>query len=509
MIFFRNLKKNYFIFSIIIFILIPLGYLPQLFDGVLIDYAYKSGNIDAIEFWYKDAIRYSHFYIIYLVNIFSKITLLPHEFFLDLFSVLFLILYCLETKKIAKLIFNLNEKYCNLAAFFTSIFPVWHTLAAFNISQYLFSFYCVLFGYRNFISNNPTKIFVGFIFIILSFDVESSLSFIIGLSFVHLLLNKKNKISNIAPSKVIFIFCLCFIYYIFKTSFFPTTGYWASYNNINFSLLSNLSVNRIVTNIFNYSTFLFIFIWIPFFYYFKIIFKKITTIKKIKKYNLFYNEYFLLILLSAFAIFPYVLLNKSSTIFYLADFYQRHAFLLAPIFGIFFAKLFSDMEKVNFDKKKIIFNFYLFFFISINLVLLSYGSIRKIEAHHFKNNLITEFKKYGAIPKGDVQIISKNYPADLRSFEISYILYKAYNKTAWWGFMASKPEERKPIKVQGVSILDKKEYRKLNIIGDYFYECKSYIYLKNDLNKLNRLRKLYVINYKNYFIFDKIVSECK
>jgi len=352
MIFFRNLKKNYFILSIIIFILIPLDYLPQLFDGVLIDYAYKSGNIDAIEFWYKDAIRYSHFYIIYLVNIFSKITLLPHEFFLDLFSVLFLILYCLETKKIAKLIFNLNEKYCNLAAFFTSIFPVWHTLAAFNISQYLFSFYCVLFGYRNFISNNPTKIFVGFIFIILSFDVESSLSFIIGLSFVHLLLNKKNKISNIAPSKVIFIFCLCFIYYIFKTSFFPTTGYWASYNNINFSLLSNLSVNRIVTNIFNYSTFLFIFIWIPFFYYFKIIFKKITTIKKIKKYNLFYNEYFLLILLSAFAIFPYVLLNKSSTIFYLADFYQRHAFLLAPIFGIFFVKLFSDMEKVNFDKKK-------------------------------------------------------------------------------------------------------------------------------------------------------------
>jgi hypothetical protein len=509
MIFFKNLKKNYYILSIIIFTLIPLGYLPQLFDGVLIDYALETGNIDAIEFWYKDAIRYFHFYLIYLVNILSKFTLIPHEFFLDLFSVLFLILYCLETKKIAKSIFNLNEKFCNLAAFFTSIFPVWHTLVAFNISQYLFSFYCVLFGYRNFISNNPTKVFVGFVFIILSFEVESSLSFIIGLSFVHFLLNRKNKINNLLLSKVIFIFFLCFVYFIFKANLFPPTGYWTNYNNINFDLLSNLSVYKVITNIFNYSTYLLVFIWIPFFYYFKIIFKKIIKIEKIKKFNLFYNEYFLLIFLSVFAIFPYLLLDKSSSIFYLGDYYQRHAFLLAPIFGIFFATLFRDMQKVNLDKKTIILNFYLFCFIFINLTLLSYGNIRKIEAFHFKNNLIAEFKNYDVIPKGDVQILSKSYPADLRSFEISHILYKAYNKTAWWGFMASKREERKPMKRQGVSIFDNKEYSALNIISDYFYECKSYIYLKNDLNKLNRFRKFYVINYKNYFVFDKIISECE
>jgi len=54
MIFFQNLKKNYYIFSIIIFSLIPLNYLPQLFDVVLIDYAFKSGNIDLIGFWYNE-----------------------------------------------------------------------------------------------------------------------------------------------------------------------------------------------------------------------------------------------------------------------------------------------------------------------------------------------------------------------------------------------------------------------------------------------------------------------
>ena len=353
MIFFQNLKKNYYIFSIIIFSLIPLNYLPQLFDVVLIDYAFKSGNIDSIEFWYKDLIRYFHFYMIYLVNIFSNLTQIPHEFFLDFLSVLFLFLYCLETKIYAKLIFNLNDKYCNLAALFTSIFPVWHTLAAFNISQYLFSFYCLLFGYRNFINNNPIKIFIGLLFIILSFEVESSLSFIIGLSFVHMLLNRKNKIGDLALSKIIFIFFLCFVYYILKTNFFPTTGYWVNYNNINLSLLSNLSINKIITNIFNYSTYLLIFIWIPLFYYFILIFSKRIKIKKVSKFNLFYNEYFLLILLSAFAIFPYLLLDKSSSILYLADYYQRHAFLLAPIFGIFFAISFDDLQKINPYKKKI------------------------------------------------------------------------------------------------------------------------------------------------------------
>ena len=86
--------------------------------------------------------------------------------------------------------------------------------------------------------------------------------------------------------------------------------------------------------------------------------------------------------------------------------------------------------------------------------------------------------------------------------------YKAYNKTAWWGFMSRDLEKRKPKMINGVSFINNKEYSTLNIVSDYFYECKSYIYLKNDLNKLNRLKKAYVINYKNYFTIDKIVSKC-
>jgi len=505
MVFFENLKKNYYLFIIIIFLYLPLNYTPQLFDGVLIDYAFETGNIDLIEFWYKDAIRYFHFYIIYFVNILSSLTQISHEYFLDFFSILFLFLYCLETKIYSNLIFNLRDKYCNLAALFVSIFPVWHTFVSFNVSQYLFSFYCLFFGYRNFISNKSIKVFIGLFFIILSFEVESSLSFIIGLSFVHILLNKKNKINNFSFSRFFFLFFLCFIYYIIKNKYYPTAGYWAGYNQLSLGLLSNLSIQKILPNILNYLTYLLFFIWIPIMYYFKTLTQNKFSIKKINIFNLFYNEYSLLILLSAFAIFPYILVNKSASILYLSDYYQRHAFLLAPIFGIFFAKMFSDMENNNPFKKKIYFNFCLLLFIFINLTLLNYGTMRKIEAHHFKKNLITEFKNYGTLPSGDIQIISKNYPVDLRDFEISHTLFKAYNDTSWWGFLASLPNERKP----EIRIVENKEYSKLNIMENYSFECKNYIYLKNDLNKLERIRRVYVFDYKKYFIIDKITSKCK
>ena len=275
------------------------------------------------------------------------------------------------------------------------------------------------------------------------------------------------------------------------------------------NLLSNLSLQKTAQNIFNYSTYLLFFIWIPFIFYFKKLLKKNFLRKKINKFNLFSNKYFLLLFLSIFAVTPYILLNKSSNIYYLADYYQRHAFLLAPIFGIFFAILFNDMQNNNPYKKKIYLNFYLMLFLLINLIFLNYGTIRKVEAYHFKKNLITEFKNYGIIPKGDVQIISKNYPADIRSYEISDILLKAYSKTAWWGFIASKPDQRKPLKVQGISILNNKKYMKLNIIENYVFECKSNVYLKNDLSKFNRFKKIYAINYKNYFVIDKIISNCK
>ena len=151
-------------------------------------------------------------------------------------------------------------------------------------------------------------------------------------------------------------------------------------------------------NILNYSTYLFLFIWIALLFIFHLLFKNLSQfsvikskLKNVVSYKHF-NNYILLIILSGFAIFPYLLANKSSSILYLSDYYQRHAFLLAPISGMFFSILFRDMAKINCLQNKVNLNFYLIIFIGIHLILLNYGNYRKAESYLFRKNLINELK---------------------------------------------------------------------------------------------------------------------
>ena len=49
MYYFKKLSENYYIYIILIFIFIPINFIPQLFDGVLLDYAYEAGNTSILE----------------------------------------------------------------------------------------------------------------------------------------------------------------------------------------------------------------------------------------------------------------------------------------------------------------------------------------------------------------------------------------------------------------------------------------------------------------------------
>jgi len=510
MFFFNELNKNYFIYFILIFVFIPINYIPQLMDGVYIDYAFEIGNLKAIHVWYGDAGRYFHLFFIYLVYFLAKYTSLPAEIFLDNLIIVFLILFCIEIKKYSKLFFGLENKWCNLAALFTAIFPVWHTLVDFDIGQYLISIYFLFFGFRKFISLKKINIIIGLVFIILSFNVESNLSFVIGLATICLLLNKVNNTYDFSVSKLIIIVAISVAYYFMRSLYFPPSGYFAGYNIVTWDMISsNLVLTKLIKNIYNYSTYLFLYLWVPVVFFLHFLFINNKYSLKNKFHFKYINNYFLLIILSGFAIFPYLLANKSSSILYLGDYYQRHAFLLAPISGIFFAIMFRDMAKINILQNKVNSNLYLIIFIFVHLILLNYGNLRKTESYHFRKNLIIELKAYGPIPKGDVQIISKNIPADLRSVEVSHIFYKAYNIAGWWGVAVGELQKNiYPPHVNGKSIVIDELYSTINIVDDYSLECKSYIFLKNDLRKIERFKQFYIFNYKKYYNIDKIVKKC-
>ena len=423
MYYFKKLSENYYIYIILIFIFIPINFIPQLFDGVFIDYAYEIEDPSAVEPLYKANARYFHLFFIYLVYFLAKYTSLPAEIFLDNLIIVFLILFCIEVKKYSKLFFGLENKWCNLAALFTAIFPVWHTLVDFDIGQYLISIYFLFFGFRNFVSPKKINAIIGLAFIILSFDVEPNLVFIVGLATIYLLLNKINNTYDFSVSKLIIIIATSFTYYFMRYLYFPASGFYEYTQMINLDhISSNLTLTKLIKNISNYSTYLYLYLWIPVIFLIHLLFRNNTYSVKKKLHFKYTNNYFLLIMLSGFAIFPYLLMNKSSSILYLSDYYQRHAFLLAPISGMFFSIMFRDMAKINCLQNKINLNFYLIIFICVHLVLLNYGNYRKTESYLIRNNLIQELKALGPIPKGNVQFIGKNIPADFRTFELNYLL---------------------------------------------------------------------------------------
>ena len=512
----KKLNENYYIYVILCFVFLPINLLPQLFDSVSIDYAYEIGDFDAIELWYKERSRHFSLIFFYFINFFEKYTPLSPELFFDNFSIFFLILFCIEVKKYSLLFFSLEKKWANIAALFTAIFPVWHILVSFDIGLYLISFFFVLCGYRNFIKKNKVNKITGLFFIIFSFYIESNLSFVIGLAFIHLLLNHNKKRDDFYYSNFFTIFFISIAYYFFKSSYFPTQGGYANYNLLTLeSVILAITNPRFFQNIINYSTYVVIFLWIPVIYFLHLIIlnrdyvlKNDSNLKNLFdfKYN---NNYFLLLILSFFATAPYLLINSViPSIWYLSDYYQRHVFLLAPISAIFFSHMFKDMSKFNFLSKKINLSFYLFCFIFINLVFLNYGNLRKTEAYLFKKNLIIELKNYGSIPKGNVEIIGKNFPTELRNTEVSHLFYKAYNSAGWWGSLkwVSHDEEGKFLNPLP-EFLDKK-YSTIKILNDYINECNTSIYIKNDLKKIDRIKKFYIFHYKENYNLDKIVKRC-
>ena len=168
------------------------------------------------------------------------------------------------------------------------------------------------------------------------------------------------------------------------------------------------------------------------------------------------------------------------------------------------ASLLSMKRAINNLKHKVNLKIYLIIFVLINLTLLNYGNYRKLESHFFRENLVDQLKEIGSIPRGNVELFGKNIPADLRPYEISYIFYKAYNLAGWWGKTSNSLTSSEPPQV----ILKKEGYSTHSILNDYKNECSIYVYLKNDLKKIDRIKKFYILNYKKHYNIDKILKKC-
>jgi len=493
-------KKNYFLFFIL-FSGIPLFFLPNVWDGVIFDYGLLTENLSGIKTFYTEIGSPFQLIFFYLVFFIKKITFIPHEFLFDLFTIFVLILFSLEIKKYSIIVFGLDNKWGNLCAVLAITCPLWDSLIAINLGLYLFCFYLALLGYRLFISNIMYVKIIGIIIILFSFSIKSNISFIIGLSLAHnfrLFLNKQ----IVKKYSLLFILFLSIFSYFIDIIFFPPYGSFDGYNQI---IFKNLDFFNLTKNIYNYLTFFIYYLWIPIFYLFILKFKE----KNIKFGNLFKKKdiinYFAIIIIFSASIVPYILVNKSSDLFYFTEYEDRHAFLVAVSFALFFTILLKKIYDI-FNIRKIHLLILVLFLLQ-NLSILSIAYYTKIESALFRYDFVEQLKKIEKPPGGNVQIMSSHMPGYLRQFEVSYYFFKAYDQASWWGKVVRDGKIRENFKPEEW-ILKKDNYKTQFMLDDYKQQCSIVIELNNEINKFDRISKFYILNFRDYFKIKVLEINC-
>ena len=159
----------------------PLFIINNGWDGSIIDYGFSIGDLSGIKNFYFEISSNFQFYIIRFLYFLKIITNLPNELIFDLFTGIFLILFCYEVKRFSEKIFNLDKQHSLFCFIFALIFPVWNSLTEINLGLYLFCFYLAISGYRLFSNTKNIFKFIGIILILLSFSIKSNFAFVLAL----------------------------------------------------------------------------------------------------------------------------------------------------------------------------------------------------------------------------------------------------------------------------------------------------------------------------------------
>lgn len=495
-------KKNTFFALVLALLHLPIFFINNSWDGSIIDYGFSIQDLSGIKIWYWESSSNFQFIIINFLFIIKNLLNFSNELIFDLFTIIFLVLFCYEIQKYAQRVFGLDTHSSQACFAFALIYPVWNSLTEINLGLYLFCFYLAILGYRLFINKKFIINFLGIILMLCSFSIKSNFAFVLALpliEFVHFFFQKK----SIKYYVLAQIASLCVISYLINSFYFPPYGSYAGYNQIQ---LNNLNFIEIVKNLNDYFSFLFYFSFIPaiFFIYLKFSYKSKTTIFD-SKTNFSFLVLFIFFLIT---LAPYILVQKSIDIFNFSNFDSRHAYLTVVPVSIFLAIIVKKIsEKISF--KAAILLKYLIIFQSLLILSLSY--FVKYNSTLVDNNLIKTFQNLDEPRSGYIILygdkLSRSY------YHLNNLLYKSYNKAAWLVEINKKDKlkdinKEDFIKENSTEILSKEAYPIKHAMNDQSDKCLTLYEFVNEINNKELITKLYLFNQKKYFILKKINEDC-
>jgi len=107
---------------------------------------------------------------------------------------------------------------------------------------------------------------------------------------------------------------------------------------------------------------------------------------------------------------------------------------------------------------------------------------------------------------GTIQVLNNQMPGYIRKAEGNYLFFKAYGSASWWvNYLDQK--ENKEFKTPEF-ILNRSDYKTKYVLDNYKQQCSTIIKLEDEINRIDRIYKFYVFNFKDYFNINILRSSC-
>ena len=442
----KNLIKYLYLYIGLTLISIQLFSIKEdTWDGSIISIGVSSNNLRFVKEWLttESSMHYQYFSIVIVSKLANFIGI---EFLLlsKLITITALGLIAREIHIMASDRFEIHQKWINVGILLFLLFPTNILLVSSVLHYYIWTLALTWTSSRKyFFSNTYLKNALYIMLILISTSYASMYVLTVAL-FLIWMTKKDFNVNTIAViKKMIFLIILLIINYFVDKFLFPTHHIYERYNKIVFPD-SKLELLQFLHNLKSFFTFAIILI-IPIVSLFPVShrFLHFSFQKPLFKFD-YYNEFILVIILLLSSIIPYVLVNKSTSFFWLNFFSGRHAIPLSASLGFtiaFMGNFFEKKLQGNLTR-----NLYLLLCTSL-LIILIFPQTSKNYRERFNfframekiNGVISESKV--SIPDGIVGVkISNTNISLLNYFDSALLMYRITNNLRHFTWISSKNE---------------------------------------------------------------------
>jgi hypothetical protein len=424
----------------------PLIILPyDMFDGAIIQYASEVKDCSGLKIWFFEANYFLEYPLHCSLIHVGAITNISYSTVNAIFVLLVGFLLLREVSLFSKQVLKLKGFSALIPALIVSSTPVWSTLVA---SVLTFYFLCMTLGVLAVrLIHQRTKLssLIGFVILAASFQYTSLLVFIPIFSYVYDALRENgNTLSRRLPLPKAKTFAVLatavFSYLIFRIILTPT-GIYEGYNN--FQIPTNLEAFfNMAGHAIRFSTFLLPLTLIA--GGLMIVFLTFKVATRASDTQVSMRGIILLFAVCIAAAFPYIVVGKSTTMISVWGWNARHAFLLSIAVGLLSGAVFNNLRAVTTTGwQRALIGLGASCIVGINLVLLSYGMIYKLNRQIFLKELSLEIAKVNQkFPSGYLQIIGDKLPGPpIRTWEANLLMFSTMGKANWWTYIGDQSQD--------------------------------------------------------------------